>query len=37
MGPNLAQLLENYWWRRRIFHKVGKYLGGAFGTGIGVT
>ena len=37
MGPNLARLLENYWRRHRIFPKVGKYLGAAFGTWIRVT
>ena len=37
LGPNLGQLLKNYWRRQRIVPKVGKYLGTAFGTGIGVT
>ena len=37
MGPNLARLLEDHWRRQRIFPKVGKYLGTAFGTGQGVT
>ena len=37
MGPNLAQLLENYWRRQRIVPEVGKYLGTAVGEGRGVT
>ena len=37
MGPNIAQILENYWKRQRIVPKVGKYLGTEIGTGRGVT
>ena len=37
MGPNIAQLLENYWKWQRIVPKLGKCLRIAFGTGIGVT
>ena len=37
MGPNIAQILENYWKRQRIVTKVGKYLGTEIGTGRGVT
>ena len=37
MGPNLAGILENYWRRKRIAPKVGKYLGTVFGIRRGVT
>ena len=36
MGPNLAQILGNHWNRQRKVPKVGKCLGTAFGTVIGV-
>ena len=37
LGPNLDQLLQNYWKRQRIVPKVGKCLDTAFQTGRGVT
>ena len=37
MESKLSCLLDNYWRRPRIVPKLGKYLGGAFGTGRGVT
>ena len=36
-GAKSGRILENYWRRHRIFPKVGKYLGAAFGTWIRVT
>ena len=32
MGPNLARILNNYWYRQRIFSKAVMCLGTAFGT-----
>ena len=37
IGPDLACLLENYCKWQSIVPKVGKCMGAAFGTGIGVT
>ena len=37
MGPNLAWLLKNSWYRQRIVTKEGKFLGTAFGKGREVT
>ena len=29
LGPNLARILDNYWYRQQITHKVGKFMGGS--------